>query len=123
MTMHKTARGRMIDMGALARQHEQERAVSNVPINAKGDIIDSRGNVKVTREEIKQATYDAQELPTESKIGIKEDEHPTPANHVQQKSTTDNGPVEIMRNVRTRSDGSEYFEVEWSDGSFTEEDM
>lgn len=123
MTMHRTARGKMIDMGALARQHEQERAVSNVPINAKGDIIDSRGNVKVTREEVKQATYNAQELPTESKVGIKEDERPTPANNVKADKTVDSGPFEIMRNPRTRADGSEYYEVEWSDGSFTEEDM
>ena len=51
----KTARGRIIDMAALAAKAEETRAVSNVPVNARGDIIDNRGNVKVTKEKITAA--------------------------------------------------------------------
>ena len=54
----KTARGKILDMGALATKHEQTRAVSNVPVNARGDIIDNRGNVTVSREEISKKYYD-----------------------------------------------------------------
>ena len=30
----RTAKGKMLDMGALAAQNEETRAISNVPINA-----------------------------------------------------------------------------------------
>ena len=52
----KTAKGRMLDMGALAAQNEETRAISNVPINARGDIIDNRGNVKISREDISRTS-------------------------------------------------------------------
>ena len=35
----KTARGSMIDMAALAARHETTLAVSNVPMNARGDRL------------------------------------------------------------------------------------
>ena len=44
---HRTYKGRPFDMQALAAAHERERAVSNAPINAKGDIIDGQNNVVV----------------------------------------------------------------------------
>ena len=52
-----TARGNQINMGALAAQHEQTRAISNMPLNARGDIIDNRGKVKVSKEKISAAYY------------------------------------------------------------------
>ena len=48
----KTARGKTLNMGQLAEEFERTRAVSNVPVNAKGDIIDARGDVKVPREKL-----------------------------------------------------------------------
>ena len=44
-TTHRTASGKSIDMAALASKNEKVRAISNVPMNAKGDIIDSNNNV------------------------------------------------------------------------------
>ena len=55
----RTARGRVLNMGQLATEHEKTRAVSNVPINAKGDIIDNRGEVKVPREKISKECGDS----------------------------------------------------------------
>ena len=48
----KTALGRTIDMAALAQKYENERAVGNVPMNAKGDRLDNKGNVKETIQNI-----------------------------------------------------------------------
>ena len=42
----KTARGKTLNMAQPAAQNEDVRAISNVPINARGDIIDSRGQCK-----------------------------------------------------------------------------
>jgi hypothetical protein len=120
MAIYKTARGKSLDMTALAAAHEKERAVSNVPINARGDIIDSRGKTKVPREDIKQKMYDAQELPTENRVGIKEDDQLAVA-PVEDPVPSEEVLAEINRTLRVRPDGSNYFEIEWSDGSMTEE--
>ena len=39
---HRTYNGKPFDMMALAAKHEGERAVSNVPRNARGDVIDGQ---------------------------------------------------------------------------------
>lgn len=45
MSKIRTAMGRMIDMDALVLKNEKIRAVSNMKVNARGDIIDTNGNV------------------------------------------------------------------------------
>lgn len=39
--VYRSAQGRMIDIGALQLQHENVRAVGNMPVNARGDLIDA----------------------------------------------------------------------------------
>ena len=53
----KTARGRTIDMAAMVAQKETTRAVSNLNMNARGDIIDSRGNVEIPKEKVSKEYY------------------------------------------------------------------
>ena len=43
--LYRTAQGKTIDMGALRLQNEKVRAVSNMKVNARGDVIDDRGGV------------------------------------------------------------------------------
>lgn len=43
--VYKTAHGRDIDMGALMLQHESVRAVGNMGVNARGDVLDSNNRV------------------------------------------------------------------------------
>jgi hypothetical protein len=38
---YRTAQGRIIDLGALQLQNEHVRAVGNMGVNARGDIVDS----------------------------------------------------------------------------------
>jgi len=45
MGKYKTALGRVVDMAALAAKNEKTRAVGNMKVNARGDTIDSMGNV------------------------------------------------------------------------------
>ena len=42
---YKTAMGKVVDMGILASKNEKARAVGNMKVNARGDTIDSAGNV------------------------------------------------------------------------------
>lgn len=122
----KTARGRTLDMGNLAAKNEKTRAVSNLNMNARGDIIDNRGNVEIPREKIQKEFYkdnvpgaDTQE------VSLKEDEKPAEAKKPvdtpapKSKAAPKQAPkiTEVSRTARTRDDGTQYFEVEYSDGS------
>ena len=125
----KTARGRTLDMGTLAAKNETTRAVSNLNMNARGDIIDNRGNVEILREKIQKEFYKnntpvekenvsikAEETKTEKKTVVEE---PTPT---AKKQTTTTKVTEVGRTARTRDDGTQYFEVEYSDGSMQDID-
>ena len=127
----KTAKGRIIDMSALAAKNETTRAVSNLNMNARGDIIDNRGKVEISREKISKEYY-KNNVPGADKeeISIKEEEtvaekkpvetpKPAPKATPKAKATSKaKEPVtEVSRRGRTRDDGTQYFEVEYSDGS------
>lgn len=43
--VYKTAQGKSIDMGSLALQNENVRAVGNMKVNARGDLLDDNNNV------------------------------------------------------------------------------
>ena len=43
--VYKTAQGKTIDMGSLALKNEQVRAVGNMKVNARGDLLDETGRV------------------------------------------------------------------------------
>ena len=76
----KTARGKTLNMGQLAEEFERTRAVSNVPVNAKGDIIDARGDVKVPREKISKEYYRDNLQGVEESVSIKVDDDGYPIN-------------------------------------------
>lgn len=42
---HKTAQGKTIDMDSLRAKNEEVRAVGNMRVNARGDVIDAYGRV------------------------------------------------------------------------------
>lgn len=44
---YRTAQGKVIDMNALRAKNERLRAVGNMKVNARGDTIDSAGNILV----------------------------------------------------------------------------
>lgn len=43
--VYKTAMGKAVDIGALLLQNENVRAVGNMGVNARGDVVDSRNQV------------------------------------------------------------------------------
>jgi len=47
--MHKTANGKILDIGALILKNEKVRAVGNMDVNARGDKIDSQGKTVMSR--------------------------------------------------------------------------
>lgn len=57
MAIHKSAQGKQIDMAALASQNERVRAVGNMNVNARGDILDSNNRVIQDATKRVKSTY------------------------------------------------------------------
>ena len=58
--VYKTAQGKTVDMGRLALQNENVRAVGNMKVNARGDLVDDMNRVVSTKTEQVQKQYDHQ---------------------------------------------------------------
>lgn len=55
--VYKTASGKLIDMSRMRLTHETTEAVGNMHVNARGDEIDSQGNIIRSRNEIVSEQY------------------------------------------------------------------
>ena len=49
--IYRTSRGKTVDFGSMRLQNENVRAVGNMGVNARGDRIDSQGNVIDSKNE------------------------------------------------------------------------
>jgi hypothetical protein len=47
--VYRTSQGKTLDMGSLALQNENVRAVGNMNVNARGDLLDDNNRVIATR--------------------------------------------------------------------------
>lgn len=62
--VYKTANGQKLDMERMRLQNEQAPAIGNMNVNARGDEIDSHGNIIRTRNEIVREMYKSRNQPT-----------------------------------------------------------
>jgi hypothetical protein len=93
--VYRTAMGKPVDIGALLLQNETVRAVGNMSVNARGDVIDSRNKVidsknrQIQRQQKRQTnvtkSYQQQEsqdtfndLPEDNDVVVQENIAPTP---------------------------------------------
>jgi len=117
MKQVKTARGRIIDMAALAKSGEDIRAVSpgNVTMNGRGDELDKSGNVIKTVQAKSQAVRNTTASPEKTKLSH------VPGNgkkkEAETTSTETKEPMVLKKTEKTREDGSRYLETEYDDGS------
>ena len=58
--VYRTAQGRMVDLGALQLQNENVRAVGNMGVNARGDLIDNKNKPIKTRNQQVAKQYNKQ---------------------------------------------------------------
>ena len=56
--MTKTARGKEINMAALIAANDTSVAVSNVNMNARGDILGPGGEIEVPAQEVQKKYYE-----------------------------------------------------------------
>jgi hypothetical protein len=58
--LYKSANGKMVDMGALRQKNEHARAVGNMKVNARGDLIDDENRVVTSRNQQINNQYNRQ---------------------------------------------------------------
>lgn len=58
--VYKTAQGKLVDMGKLILQNEHVRAVGNMNVNARGDILDDKNQIIAKRQQQLQRNYNRQ---------------------------------------------------------------
>lgn len=63
--VYRSALGKTVDLGALILKNEHERAVSNVNVNARGDLIDNMNRPISTRTEQVNREYKKSNLNTD----------------------------------------------------------
>jgi hypothetical protein len=65
--VYRSANGKTVDMGALRLQNEKVRAVGNMRVNARGDVINDNNEVIRTRNEQVSKQYQKQTQPNSPK--------------------------------------------------------
>lgn len=81
---YKSAMGKTVDLGALILENENTRAVGNMGVNARGDVLDSANRVidaknkQVTRQYKRQTNTANIPLTTSKMSAKKPDTEPTP---------------------------------------------
>jgi len=118
----KTAKGRMIDMSALAAKNESAKAVGNVLMNARGDRLNPDGTIRWSAEEIARADAAQRTPPVQTPISdpkpIVQEPQPEPEIETEINIPTPKPEPEVIgRITRTRDDGTKYVEIEYEDGS------
>ena len=58
--VYKSARGKPVDMGALRLKNEKERAVGNMKVNARGDVVNEQNQPVQSRPQQVHNQYQKQ---------------------------------------------------------------
>ena len=58
--IYRSAGGKQIDMGALRLKNENVRAVGNIRVNARGDLVDDKNQVITPKNQQVNQAYDNQ---------------------------------------------------------------
>ena len=111
MTQYRTAQGRSVDMSRLIAKNEKTRAVGNMKVNARGDIIDGHGRIVQSVNERTSQRYENTVSKTAKPVNtrVQPDRQPTPA----PKQATQ-APVEIEEKlpIEEEFDSQDDIEIE-----------
>lgn len=114
---YKTHRGREFNMSAFVEKNGEQKAIGNVPMNARGDIIDAKGNVKIPTQTISRVAADLKNNESKS-VSLKADDTIKPIQKLPPVEEV--VPAVEPTIVSTRdiiADTGPATEVEFSDGS------
>lgn len=66
--VHRSANGKIVDMGALRLKNEKVRAVGNMKVNARGDQIDDMNRIITSKPQQVNKQYQKQTTPGNRKV-------------------------------------------------------
>jgi len=127
---YKTHRGREFNMSAFAEKNGDTKVVGNVSMNARGDIIDAKGNVKIPTQTISRMAADLKN--GESKhVSLKADDKISPAPAPAKEAVitpqeTINEDLSVVSSREIETENGPAVEIEYADGSLeiiTKEDI
>jgi hypothetical protein len=58
--IHRSANGKQVDMGSLRLRNENVRAVGNMKVNARGDLVDDKNRVITPKNQQVNQNYNKQ---------------------------------------------------------------
>jgi hypothetical protein len=58
--IHRSANGKPVDMGSLRLRNENVRAVGNMKVNARGDLVDDKNQVITPKNQQVNQNYNKQ---------------------------------------------------------------
>jgi hypothetical protein len=58
--IHRSANGKAVDMGSLRLRNENVRAVGNMKVNARGDLVDDKNQVITAKNQQVNQNYNHQ---------------------------------------------------------------
>lgn len=58
--IHRSANGKQVDMGSLRLRNENVRAVGNMKVNARGDLVDDKNQVITPKNQQVNQAYNNQ---------------------------------------------------------------
>jgi hypothetical protein len=86
--VYRTAQGKTVDLGALLLQNENTRAVGNMRVNARGDILDSNNRSVASRNQQVNRQYNRQVT------NVSDSQVPTSRRHAREMAEADVLPQE-----------------------------
>jgi len=117
---YKTHRGREFNMSAFAEKNGDTKVVGNVSMNARGDIIDAKGNVKIPTQSISRLAADLKNGETKHVSLKADDKISAPSAPVKEPVVTPapiDDSVTIVSSREVETENGPAVEVEYSDGS------
>jgi len=92
--LYRTMQGRMVDIEKLRSSNEGVRAVGNMGVNARGDVVGVGGQIVKTKEELMKEYYDAPKgQVSDTRVKRVNEVAPQPQPQPQPQNTQNDKPV------------------------------
>ena len=119
-------RGKEINMASLIAANNTAVAVSNVSMNARGDILGPGGEINVPAQEIQKEYYEEKlTAPAETVKTLDDLQEKVTGKKTKTKKETiiEEKEWEVIAERKFTRDGKNFIEYEYSDGSIEEKEL
>ena len=122
--MTRTARGKEINMASLIAANDTAVAVSNVSMNARGDILGPGGEIEVPAQEIQKEYYEEKlTAPAETVKTLDDLQEKVTGKKTKKETVIEEKEWEVVAERKFTRDGKNFIEYEYSDGSIEEKEL